>query len=522
MSGGAVGRAADLPSSAPPAGIAPAKMTLGAVLARNRTAIGRQAPGTAPTRVEHWNIAFGSLSGSRDEWSSGPDYRIAQTLGPDRTGWGVLAGRRWDQNANRQVSFGKALHRRDDVDAGAVRSTGHADLALLGEVSAPVDAYVVKVDPPDGRLQYRFYDKRTGLMDRIEEILDGRRVTVSYSDYRTTAGVTEPWRVRSSDGFATNDDNETMVSLTIGAPVAAANLAVPAAGPPLLTIGAPATSVPASIVEDRIVVSAKMGGHTVDFLLDSGSSGIVIDDAVVEALKIKRYGHITSETAGTYVESAVVLPKMTVGSLAMENVHATALPFLQWTSTGKPIAGLLGFDFIADVVWHVDYAHGTLQALDPATFAAPPGASAFPVTFDDEVPSLTATISGVTADALIVDTGADRCTLFSGFVGAHAAAISDAGLGLEMQAASPFVDDFLGVGGTVDYRPLQAGPFVFGRWTFPRWLFYVTQDAPAFEFEDYDGLIGQDFLRNFDLYLDYPHAKIYLVPNDRFRQRWPA
>ncbi|HEY5427402.1 MAG TPA: hypothetical protein VIJ77_12700, partial [Candidatus Tumulicola sp.] len=83
-------------------------------------------------------------------------------------------------------------------------------------------------------------------------------------------------------------------------------------------------------------------------------------------------------------------------------------------------------------------------------------------------------------------------------------------------------DDFSGVGGTVDYRPLQTGPFVFGPWTFPKWLFYVTQDAPAFEFEDYDGLVGQDLLRNFDLYLDYPHAKIYLVPNDRFRQRWTA
>ena len=37
---------------------------------------------------------------------------------------------------------------------------------------------------------------------------------------------------------------------------------------------------------------------------------------------------------------------------------------------------------------------------------------------------------------------------------------------------------------------------------------------------NYDGLIGQDFLRNFDVYLDYPHSKVYLVPNDRFRARW--
>jgi hypothetical protein len=33
-------------------------------------------------------------------------------------------------------------------------------------------------------------------------------------------------------------------------------------------------------------------------------------------------------------------------------------------------------------------------------------------------------------------------------------------------------------------------------------------------------LIGQDVLRNFDLYLDYHHVTMYLVPNERYRTRW--
>lgn len=91
-----------------------------------------------------------------------------------------------------------------------------------------------------------------------------------------------------------------------------------------------------------------------------------------------------------------------------------------------------------------------------------------------------------------------------------------------MTAAFPFVNDFTGVGGSVEYRPLELGPLIVGTWSFPTWLFDVTQNASGFEFEDYDGLIGQDFLRNFDVYLDYPSARIYLAPNERFRQRWPA
>ena len=89
-----------------------------------------------------------------------------------------------------------------------------------------------------------------------------------------------------------------------------------------------------------------------------------------------------------------------------------------------------------------------------------------------------------------------------------------------MNDAFPFINDFSGVGGTVDYRPLEVGPVVVSGWSFPKWLFEMTQNAASFELEDYDGLIGQDFLRNFDVYLDYPHDKVYLVPNDRFRKRW--
>jgi hypothetical protein len=48
----------------------------------------------------------------------------------------------------------------------------------------------------------------------------------------------------------------------------------------------------------------------------------------------------------------------------------------------------------------------------------------------------------------------------------------------------------------------------------------IAGDAPDFESEDFDGLIGQDVLRYFTLYLDYPHAKVYLVPNDRYKQRF--
>ena len=360
------------------------------------------------------------------------------------------------------------------------------------------------------------------MLDRVEEIRRARRATITFSDYRATDGLTEPWHIHTTDGFSTNDSDRVMTSLALGAGILPSELAVPADSRPLISPPSAVTQVPIVLSGDVVVVPVTMGAHTVDFLLDSGASSIILDGAVADLLGIKQYGRITSETASTYVESDIVIPRMTIGPLVMSNVHAESLPFTQWTDTGTPVGGLLGYDFIRDVVWHVDYEHGTLEAIAPGSFSPPPGAQGFDVTFDDNVPTLGVTIAGVSAPAFILDTGAFRTAIFSRFVQAHGSSFSDRGLGEAMTAAFPFVDDFTGVGGTVEYRPLQLGPLAVGRWSFPTWLFDVTQNAASFEFEDYDGLIGQDFLRNFDLYLDYPHAKVYLIPNARFRARWPA
>lgn len=105
----------------------------------------------------------------------------------------------------------------------------------------------------------------------------------------------------------------------------------------------------------------------------------------------------------------------------MENVSAQTAPYAERSYGDIPIAGLLGYDFIAGAVIHVDYYHGTVEAIAPAAFTPPAGAK---------------------------------------------------------------------------------------------------RDAAAFEGDDYDGLIGQDVLRNFDVYFDYAQTTIYLVPNQRYMQRW--
>jgi len=320
-------------------------------------------------------------------------------------------------------------------------------------------------------------------------------------------------------GTPENDGDYTLSALSIGKAVDPALLAIPSATTPV-ALSAPRVSVPIKLIGDRIIIPVTISGHTVDFQMDSGASGIVMDDAVVDALKLKTYGKATGDTAGTYSEGSTIVPLMTFGGVTMTNVQMQSLPFTFWSDDKTPVAGLMGFDFIDGAVMHIDYLNGTLEAIDPKSFVPPAGAKALPIALDDDVPLVDVGIAKAIGHLFIVDTGADRSALFSNFVAAHPDDVVDQGLGDQMVASYPFVTDFNGVGGTVKYRPLQVGPLTLAGIVFPKWLFQGTHDAPAFEADDFDGLVGQDVLRNFDVYLDYAHEKIWLVPNDRYKARW--
>lgn len=505
--------------TAPPAGIAPAATTLAAVVSAHRKAVGRLTPGLPKTRTEQWTVRITGQDGVETAADSANDERDDTTLGPFHTATGTIAGRSWDQNANGEVVVEHGIHHLDEISARALATQDARGVRLLGTVTTPVDAYVVKVAPAGGRLEYLFYSRATGQIVRRESARRGRRHVTTYDDFRTTSGVTEAWHIHTSDGRPENDGDFKLTALTMGRAVDPKLLAIPTATTPVSFSGA-RVSIPIKMIEDRIIIPVTIAGHTVDFQMDSGADGIVIDDGIVDALKLKTYGAAIGDTAGTYKAGTTIVPLMTLGGVTMTNVQMESLPFTFWSDDKTPVAGLLGFDFIAGAVMHIDYEHGTLEAIDPKIFAPPAGARSLPISLDDDVPMVDVGIAKAIGHLFIVDTGADRSALFSNFVAAHPDAVVDQGLGDQMVAEYPFVTDFNGVGGTVKYRPLQVGPFDFGGVIFPKWLFQGTHGAPAFEGDDLDGLIGQDVLRNFDVYLDYAHEKIWLVPNDRYNSRW--
>ena len=473
---------------------------------------------------EAWDVMEGGLSGQETDVDIGDDYRDDRTFRRLHTAYGRLGERVWSQNENGYVVFDSGVHQRDDANARALQAARDgptAGVKLLGETSMTPIAYVVEVSPPDGRPEYRFYDKTSYLLLRKERYVGDLKIVTSYDDYRLTEGVMRPWHIHVSDGRPHNDSDRYLKTVEPLAARDESKVAIPGQAHTPLTLGTARVMLPARIVEDRIILTAQIAGRKVNLQLDSGASGILVDRSVMDALKIESFGAETEATAGTYVAGHAIVPKMEFGAASLNDVAVETAPFVEFADPHTPVAGLAGFDLIAGCVVAIDYQGGTVEAIDQSTFTPPEKSVVIPIRLDDYVPMIDAQIGTSRGKNFILDTGADRSMLFTDFVTAHPADTKDQGLGTAMQAAFPFIEHISGVGGKVEVRPVQVSSLGIGSIALPRWLFLaIDQTKRSFEGEDFDGLIGQDVLRNFVVYLDYAHLRIYLVPNERFRQRY--
>src|SRR5215470_2823182 len=175
-------------NTAPPDGIHTTTASLAAVLSQNAKAEGKDLASFA-SRVEEWIVSGGGFdASSRTVWS-GRDYKTVEHRGPFVEQEGRIGGVNWELNANGiLVIMGgvhqEAQHFEDAMRAARAGSPGNA-VTLLGEVTMPVAAYVVKVQPEGDPPTWLFFDKTSGLLVRRESVFDGIRTTTTYRDFRT-------------------------------------------------------------------------------------------------------------------------------------------------------------------------------------------------------------------------------------------------------------------------------------------------------------------------------------------------
>lgn len=485
------------------------------VLALHERSLGKQQDSFA-TQSEEWRVVESGVTGTLKRIAIGSDYLVTRARGPITTMHGRYRGQLWKQNENGLTVAIRGVHQQDAVSAEALKNarTSPVDgVTLIGETSSPA-TYVVEVNPSGGRHEWYFFDKTTGRTVHSEALYAGRRIVSSYDDFRTTDGAVEPWHVMESDGRPKNDQEWTLLARRFNVTLDQHNLEIPADRRQLVEFPANKTTVrlPSRIVGGHIIVRLTIQDRGLDFLLDSGASGIFIDKNVAQELKLRPITRSVGETLGEYESGLTLVPEIRIGELRMTGVAVESLPFHYNPQVSTKVVGLIGFDFIASAVVRVDYEHGAVDAIQREAFAPPEGALAMPIVLDDLVPIVHARINEAEGDHFILDTGADDILIFPGFAEAHSEAVRDRGLGRTVASILPVISAS-GVGGRIDLRPVQVDAFYFGTIRFSNWLVNLTVRENPFGTEDFDGLIGYTFLRFFNLYFDYDHSRIILQRN---------
>jgi len=506
----------------PPPGIVPTTSTLEQVLAAHDKAVGKSTAAANMALIEDGTISMGGLTWTYHSIAYRDDYVNTTTLGPFVRRDGVSNGDVWSQDENGQVSHVEGIHERgmiDDYTLDNALSGGSSDVKLLGEVSKPVSAYVVEVNPPDGRREWIFFDKATNLIDRTEMPQPTGRFVETFADFQTRNGVTEAWSSHFTDGHRENDEDDTITSITTSTSIDPSDIETPTSRA-LVRFPSGETSVelPVLIDKGRIILQTVVNGIRYDFQLDSGASSIVVDSSAAKQMGLQLFGRRQQTAAGRFTASQAVIPELDVGDLTMRSVAVDVFPFKDKTSSGDSIVGLIGFDFIAGLELQVDYGHKAVTALLPGMYEPPSDAYVIPAALDDQVPVIAVQVGQTIGEHFILDTGATDGFLFPDFAATHKQDVADRGLGSVIDFYYPH-EYAEGVGGYIKLKPTQVAAFTVGGITFKDWLVNVLVNDYAQEAEDYDGLVGYDFLRYFTVVFDYADSQIYLEPSDAARKR---
>ena len=341
---------------------------------------------------ETGTLETGGLKGTFEAWSERAGRQRTQyDLGVVKQTSVVDAARSWDTSPSGQVEnapdadvvdslrdaalqFGDALRGRDGAKAMLSPSEARdgRSWSVVHVAFGTEDAYDVFIDPNTGELG--------GI--RVNENRKGR--FEGFGDWRVVDGVRMPFLQTVKSDLPGGDSTARIEKMELNHAFQADLFGRPGvvrrAG---FANGATGTGwIPFEFFGgNRIYFPAKVNGHAMIVLLDSGAESSVIDRAYAATLGMNPKGGITGAGAGGY-EAVGVIDNVTVevGDLRLGPLTIGALNLAPvGKRIGHPLPFVLGDELFNELAVDIDFAHRRLAFRDPAHLEKPAGAVEIPL-----------------------------------------------------------------------------------------------------------------------------------------------
>jgi len=252
---------------------------------------------------------------------------------------------------------------------------------------------------------------------------------------------------------------------------------------------------------------------TLNFILDTGSSGISLDSGTVAyfGLKPTPTERTIRGIAGIRKVSFLFNRKLRLPGLSIDSLNFHINDYSILTAVyGEQIDGIIGYAVLSRYVVTVDYDNNEIEFWTHGTFRYPKGGyllkpainmlAAHPMRVRDAT---------TVTSRFLYDMGAGVCMLLSRDFVNDSALIS--------KKRKRWVKEGEGLGGKIDMeltviREVKLGPYRFRN--VPIYVFDDEHNVTSYPY--LGGLIGNDILRRFNVVLNYDKKDIYLLPNSHF------
>jgi len=267
-----------------------------------------------------------------------------------------------------------------------------------------------------------------------------------------------------------------------------------------------------------VILQAKLGNFpdTLNFVLDTGSSGISLDSLTVDYLKLvptptdRTIRGIAGVRKVSFLYNQQLhFPGLTIDSL---NFHINDYSILT-AVYGERIDGIIGYAVLSRYILKVNYDSMQLTFATKGSIRYPKGGYLLKPTMVNQLMAQQIRVKDDKAfnTRFMYDMGAGACMLLTKRF------LKDSALFDKKKKR--FVKEAEGLGGKIDMelttmKEIKIGPYKFRN--VPVYVFDDENNVTSYPYMG--GLIGNDILRRFNVVLNYPNNEIFLDPNSHYQE----
>jgi hypothetical protein len=454
------------------------------------------------------SVEAGGLKGSVEVWNGGRGSKTVLDLGPLSSVSVTSPHGSWSMDAAGVVVSSPRGDTGDSPDpqsSDALRGKGGPHCVLAGTEQLDGRSWAVaRVSYGDGDIYDEFLDPATGELGAQRSTVKGQARLDHYSDWRMEDGV----RL----AFATRSDLPGGNTLMVRLSTIEVNVAIdpglfkpPKPSRPVTFAGTTHATAWIDLEPNplgHIVFPVRIAGHTLHVELDTGAGLSAIHPQAAAALGLDTAAGISAAgaTGGSTALGFTKSFPLTIDTLTFTHFRPSVT-----AEVGAPDQALFGEDVLNQAVVDIDFEHGRIRFLDPATFKAPKGAVNIPLTSAAGLRMAPVEVEGHKAALFQIDSGAN-----GGVVAPAYAAILGAPGDRPAREATA-----VGVGGAKllgKVANLRSIGFAGARLTDVPVFFPSTWSVDYYT-SDMQGVIGVDMLRRFHFFLDWSHDRMFLILN---------